>query len=63
LILIDTTLWVGDADSNDEFHTSSHAMLESVRMGTSPLGLVADFIIDDDSDFDAVKGVRRLTSP
>jgi len=63
LILIDTTLWVGDADSNDEFYTPSHAMLESVRMGTSPLGLVADFIIDDDSDFDEVKGVRRLTSP
>jgi len=47
LIFIDTTVWVGDADLNDEFHESSHKLIESVRMGKTPLGLVTDFIIDE----------------
>lgn len=47
MIFIDTTVWVGDADLNDELHESAHQMIESVRMGTTPSGLVTDFIIDE----------------
>jgi predicted nucleic acid-binding protein len=47
LIFIDTTVWVGDADLNDDFHDSSHEMVESVRTGKTPLGLVTDFVIDE----------------
>jgi predicted nucleic acid-binding protein len=38
---------VGDADSNDEFHMSAHENIESIRLGSSPLGLTTDFIIDE----------------
>ncbi len=37
-------MWVGDADSADEFHESAHRIIESVRTGMSPLGLITDFI-------------------
>jgi len=47
LIFIDTTVWVGDADMNDDFHESSHRIIESVRTGKAPLGLATDFIIDE----------------
>ena len=47
MIFIDTTVWVGDADLNDDFHESSHQITESVRKGRTPLGLVTDFIIDE----------------
>jgi len=47
LIFIDTTVWVGDADLNDDFHDSSHKIVESVRTGKNPPGLVTDFIIDE----------------
>jgi len=47
LIFIDTTVWVGDADLNDDFHDSSHEIVESVRTGKTPLGLVTDFVIDE----------------
>ena len=47
MIFIDTTVWVGDADLNDDFHESSHEIIESVRMGKTPLGLVTDFVIDE----------------
>jgi predicted nucleic acid-binding protein len=47
LIFIDTTVWVGDADLNDDFHDSSHQIIESVRIGKTPLGLVTDFVIDE----------------
>jgi predicted nucleic acid-binding protein len=40
-------VWVGDADTNDEFHGSAHEIIESIRLGTSPLGLTTDFIIDE----------------
>ena len=40
-------MWVGDADRNDEFHASAHEIIESIRLGTSPLGLTTDFIIDE----------------
>jgi len=47
LIFIDTTVWVGDADLNDDFHDSSHEIIECVRTGKTPLGLVTDFVIDE----------------
>ena len=47
MILVDTTEWVGDADTNDEFHTSAHEIVESIRLGSSPLGLATDFVIDE----------------
>jgi predicted nucleic acid-binding protein len=47
LIFIDTTVWVGDADLNDDFHESSHQIVESVRTGKTPLGLVTDFVLDE----------------
>jgi len=45
LIFIDTTVWVGDADLNNEFHESAHQMIESVRTGRTPPGIITDFII------------------
>ena len=47
MIFVDTTVWVGDADLNDDFHESSHEIIESVRTGKTPLGLVTDFLIDE----------------
>jgi predicted nucleic acid-binding protein len=47
LIFIDTTVWVGAADLSDDFHESSHQIVESVRTGKTPLGLVTDFVIDE----------------
>ncbi len=47
MIFIDTTVWVGDADLNDDFHVPSHGIIESVRTGRTPVGLVTDFIIDE----------------
>lgn len=40
-------MWVGDADRNGEFHGSTHEIIESIRLGSSPLGLTTDFIIDE----------------
>ena len=47
MIFVDTTEWVGDADRNDDFHDSSHQLIESIRLGSSPVGLTTDFIIDE----------------
>lgn len=47
MIFVDTTEWVADADRNDEFHSSGHDNIESIRLGSSPLGLTTDFIIDE----------------
>jgi predicted nucleic acid-binding protein len=40
-------VWVGDADTNDDFHSSAHEIIESIRLGKSPLGLTSDFVIDE----------------
>jgi predicted nucleic acid-binding protein len=40
-------VWVGDADRNDEFHGEAHEVIESIRLGRSPLGLTTDFTIDE----------------
>ena len=47
MIFIDTTVWVGASDSNDDFHSSSSKITEAVRMGTLPLALTTDFILDE----------------
>ena len=47
MIFVDTTEWVGDADKNDDFHDASHELIESIRLGSSPLGLTTDFVIDE----------------
>lgn len=47
MIFVDTTFWVGDADSNDDFHASAHAGIEAIRMGESPVALTTDLILDE----------------
>jgi len=47
LIFIDTTVWVGASDTNDDFHDSSAEIVDAVRLGKLPLGLTTDFIIDE----------------
>lgn len=47
MIFVDTTFWVGDADSNDDFHASAHAGVEAIRTGKTPAALTTDFILDE----------------
>jgi len=47
LIFIDTTVWVGASDKNDDLHESSLSIVEAVRLGKLPLTLTTDFIIDE----------------
>lgn len=47
MIFIDTTVWVGASDTNDDFHDSSAEIVDAVRLGKLPLGLTTDFIIDE----------------
>jgi predicted nucleic acid-binding protein len=47
LIFVDTTVWVGDADLNDEFHASSHRVIEAIKVGELPPALTTDFVIDE----------------
>ncbi len=47
MIFVDTTFWVGDADSNDDFHESSHRTVEAVRTGKAPSALTTDFVLDE----------------
>ncbi len=47
MIFVDTTFWVGDADENDDFHTSSQAGIESARMGKSPMAITTDFVLNE----------------
>lgn len=47
MIFVDTTFWVGDADLNDDFHESSHAVVEALRLGETPLALTTDFVLDE----------------
>ena len=44
---IDTTFWVGEADSNDDFHESSHAVIDGIRMGETSMAVTTDFVIDE----------------
>ncbi|HEV2118691.1 MAG TPA: hypothetical protein VGS11_01080 [Candidatus Bathyarchaeia archaeon] len=47
MIFIDTTFWVGDADTNDDFHSSAHTVIEALRTGRTPSGLTTDFVLDE----------------
>jgi predicted nucleic acid-binding protein len=47
LIFVDTTFWVGDADSNDDFHDSAHIVIEAIRTGKTPIALTTDFVLDE----------------
>ncbi len=47
MIFVDTTFWVGDADSNDDFHQSAHAGVDAVRKGMMPMALTTDFVINE----------------
>lgn len=40
-------MWVGASDSNDDFHDSSAEIIKAVRLGTLPLALTTDFIINE----------------
>ncbi len=47
MIFIDTTFWVGDADASDDFHDSSHTVIEALRTGKTPSALTTDFVLDE----------------
>ncbi len=47
MIFVDTTFWVGDADTNDDFHDSSHKVIEAIRTGKIPSALTTDFVLDE----------------
>lgn len=44
---MDTTVWVGASDRNDDFHESSRSIVEAIRLGKLPLALTTDFVIDE----------------
>lgn len=44
---MDTTFWVGDADTNDDFHNSSHKAIEAIRTGSTSTAITTDFVIDE----------------
>ena len=47
MIFVDTTFWVGDADSNDDLHDSAHAAVEAIRTGRTPTALTTNFVLDE----------------
>jgi predicted nucleic acid-binding protein len=47
VIFVDTTFWVGDADSNDDFHHSAHAAVEAIRKGMTPVALTTNFVLNE----------------
>jgi predicted nucleic acid-binding protein len=47
LIFIDTTVWVGAADKNDDLHDSATKIIDALTSGSLPLALTTDFIIDE----------------
>lgn len=47
MIFVDTTFWVGDADSSDDFHSSSRTVIEALRTGKTPSALTTDFVLDE----------------
>lgn len=44
---VDTTFWVGEADANDDFHESSHSLVEGIRTGETSLAITTDFVLDE----------------
>lgn len=47
MIFIDTMHWVGDADDNDDFHSSAHLAVEAIRKGRTPTALTSDFVLNE----------------
>ena len=47
MIFVDTTFWVGSADSNDDFHPSASLLISALRMGKTPVALTTDFVLDE----------------
>jgi len=47
LIFIDTTVWVGASDGNDDFHESSQDIVKAILFEKLPFALTTDFIIDE----------------
>jgi len=47
LIFVDTIVWVGASDRNDDFHESSRSIIEAIRLGRLPLSLTTDSVIDE----------------
>jgi predicted nucleic acid-binding protein len=71
---VDTTVWVGASDKNDDFYRSSSSVVEAIRLGKLPPALTTDFVIDETvtilgkrKNFGAEKareiGERLLSSP
>lgn len=74
MIFVDTTVWVGASDENDDFYEFSRSVTEAIRLGNLPQALTTDFVIDETvtilgkrKDFGAEKarevGERLLLSP
>ncbi len=47
MIFVDTTVWVGASDRNDDFHESSRQIAEAILFGKMPIALTTDFVIDE----------------
>ena len=47
MIFIDTTVWVGASDRNDDFYESSQDIVKAILSEKLPLVLTTDFIIDE----------------
>ncbi len=47
MIFVDTTFWVGYADSNDDFHESARTAIEAIREGTAPSAMTSSFVLDE----------------
>lgn len=47
MIFVDTTVWVGGADTNDDFHDSSAPIIEAFRTNQLPLAMTTDFVLDE----------------
>ena len=47
MIFIDTTVWVGASDRNDDFYESSQDIVKAILFEKLPLALTTDFIIDE----------------
>ena len=44
---VDTTFWVGEADASDDFHASSHIVIDGIRTGKASIAVTTDFVIDE----------------
>ncbi len=47
MIFVDTTVWVGASDKNDDFHETSREIAEAILLEKLPLALTTDFVINE----------------